>query len=424
MATRTSLDGARGAARWIRRGPCVAAGATAGVIYLLLPLVTGLDYRMLAQRGAYQLMWSNLLGAHYKLPIETPKPLSVLFAGLFGSGTAYYALTCAMVGLCVAALVRLGKTITGSLIPGLIAAVIAFAFRGGFAYLAFTGGTEPFHLAFVLLALVALADGRSRLAALVILAACLQRPEAWSLAPLPLLMAFVAGRRSDRLLLLPFLAPFIWLACDWAMTGDWLYSLHVTSYYRIASGVAIAPGTGSFGVDMLVELADLVGVSTVVVGLAGLAVWQWRQDRLPDANEATYRHSKSFPIALGFALVAPFFASLLASAGGRVLQMQRFQYPSATLLALLAASSPYLLSGGRSPRWPALVVSAAIGLSVFAPKQVAQSIRRARAEQVLPTAFDAAAGTIRRLVETEGAEVVIVSSRRSDYFAKLLGQAN
>jgi hypothetical protein len=71
-----------------------------------------------------------------------------------------------------------------------------------------------------------------------------------------------------------------------------------------------------------------------------------------------------------------------------------------------------------------LLVSAALGLSVFAPKEVTQSIRRARAEQVLPSAFDAVAGTVKRLVENDGAEVVIVSSRRSDYFAKLLGQAN
>ncbi|HUT91933.1 MAG TPA: hypothetical protein VMY37_20730, partial [Thermoguttaceae bacterium] len=202
------------------------AGVSAAVLWLLLPVALGLDYRLVAPRGPYQLMWLNLLGANYRLNIETPKPLSVLLAGLLGSGSAFYLVTCVMVGICVWALIRLGRAITGSNWPGLVAAVTVFALRGAPIYLILIGGTEPFHIALVLLVVLALAGGRSRLAALAVFGACLQRPESWPLVPLPLLLSMVTRRRFNLILLLPFTAPFVWMAFDRAMTGDWLYSLH------------------------------------------------------------------------------------------------------------------------------------------------------------------------------------------------------
>ena len=114
----------RGAARWLGRRPDILAGISAVVLYVLLPAVLGLDYRLLAPKGSYRLMWLNLLGAHYRLPIETPKPLTVLLAGLLGSGPAFYAVTCAMVGLCVVLAMRMGKVITGSFWPGLVTAFL------------------------------------------------------------------------------------------------------------------------------------------------------------------------------------------------------------------------------------------------------------------------------------------------------------
>lgn len=144
MALGKLFGGTRGVACWLGRRPHVAAGIAAGVLYLLLPAVVGLDYRLLAQRGQYQLMWLNLLGAHYRPPIDTPKPLHVLLVGLLGSGPALYAVTCVMVGLSVAAAIRLGRAITGSNWPGLLAAVTVFALRGECIYYVLIGGTEPF----------------------------------------------------------------------------------------------------------------------------------------------------------------------------------------------------------------------------------------------------------------------------------------
>ena len=420
---------ARGAARWLGRRPDIVAGIAAGVLYLLLPAVLGLDYRLLAQKGAYRLMWLNLLGAHYRLPIETPKPLTVLLAGLLGSGPAFYAVTCAMVGLCVVLAMRMGKVITGSFWPGLVTAVAVFVLRGECIYYILIGGTEPVHIAFVLLALVALAGGRLRLAAFAVFAACLERPEAWALAPLPLLMALVSRRRFNPLMLLPFIAPLVWVAFDRAMTGDWLYSLHVTSYYRIASGVPADAGTGSFWGDMLVQLSDVAGDVPLVVGLAGLGIWIWKHVHPGPVSEATSRERSVRPsgpliTVISLALALPFAASWLASLSGHVLLMGRFQYPSAALLTLLAASAPFLLFSGRAPRWSLSAMSAVVALSAFAPKAVAGSIRRARADEVQATAYEQIGDTVKRLIESGKADVALVSALRLDYFARLLGPSN
>jgi len=435
----------RGTARWLGLRSDVAAGAVSAVFYMLLPAVAGLDYGLLAPKGTYRLMWLNVLGAHYRLPIETPKPLHVLLAGVLGSGLGFYVVTCLMVGVCFAAAIRLGRAITGSSSPGLFAVVAALALRGGFTSSVLSGGVEPFHVAFVLLCLGALADGRPGFAAFMMFLACLVRPETWLLAPVPLLAAFVARRRFSPLLLLPFAAPFVWAACDRAMTGDWCYSMHVTSYYRVASGISAA-AAGDFWNSVLFEMADVAGGFPLVAGVVGLDVWVWRwgrsrttsgrmrgveatktagegvkESRIPGLKDSRGRRAGYFVGVVLIFLVLPLFGSWLVSLSGRVLQMGRFQYPSVVMLGLLAASAPFLLLGDRAPHWLAPALSAAIVLSACAPKEVAGSIRRARVMETRAVAYDPVADTVKHLVETGDAQIVIVSARRLDYFAFLLG---
>lgn len=418
----------RGAILGLRRRPAVTAGLVAGVVCLLLPAVLGRDYRLLAQRGPYHLMWLNLLGAHYRLPLETPKPLHVLLAGLLGSGPAFYAVACAMVGACVAAATRLGRIITGSIWPGLVAVATVFALRGEFVHQLLLGGTEPFHVALILLSLVAVAGGRLRLASLVIFAACLCRPESWLLAPIPLLLAIVTKRRFSVLSLLPFAAPLIWAGFDRTMTGDWLYSLHVTSYYRIASP-RIASPSGSIWGDLFVGLAGVAGVVPSVVGFAGLGIWSWRlvHTRPTGATSGRVRTDRStryLAAVVWLTLVLPLIASWVASLAGHVLQMGRFQSPSAVLLALFAASCPFLLLGSRASRWLPLALSAGVAACAFSPKEVRESLERARIDELRAHIYDPIAGDVKHLVDNGSAEIVIVSARQLDYFARLLGPVN
>jgi len=410
--------------RWLSRRIEVSAGFVAGVVYLLLPAVLGLSYRLLAPKGPYQLMWLNLLGAHYRLQLETPKPLMVVLSGLLGSGLVFYIAVCAMVGLSVAALVRLGRSLTGSDWPGLIAALTIFVFRGGLFGWALVGGTEPFHVALVLAALAAFAGGRLRLATFIVFAACLLRPEAWPLAPIPLLWMLLARRRFNFLSLLPFSAPFIWVVFDRAMTGDWLYSLHLTSYYRVASGISTAIG-GGFWAGMPAEIIDVTGAVPLLVGLVGLGVWVWRKVRRPRSDERSGYPAWLLAVVVAIALLLPIIASWVISLVGRVVQMGRFQYPSAVLLVLFSTSAPFLLFGGRTPRRfvLALGLSGAVALSSFSPQELARAVRIARRDKVRAAAYEPIADTLKQLVGNGHADVTVVSARRLDYFTMLLGQS-
>ena len=351
-------------AGWLESRPEVAAGIAAVLLWLLLPFVAGLKYHLLAQKGPYQLMWLNLFGAHYRLPIETPKPLHVLLAGLLGSGAAFYAVTCVMVGLCVAAVMRMSRAVTGTVWPGLVAAATVFVLRGGCIYLVLIGGTEPYHMALVLLSLAALTDRRFRLAALAVFFACLQRPEAWALAPLPLLVAWWSRRRFNPLVLLPFAAPLIWFAFDRLMTGDWLYSLHLTAYYRVASALSAAPPASFWG-DILIELSKVAGDVPFVLGFAGIGIWLWKYVRARGTADTTNLR-------------------------------------------------------GRPAGFPMVL----IGLGAFSPKEVAHSLRLARIDEVRAAAYDPIAAAFKRAIENGSADVAVVSERRLDYFAKLVGPAN
>ena len=62
-----------------------------------------------------------------------------------------------------------------------------------------------------------------------------------------------------------------------------------------------------------------------------------------------------------------------------------------------------------------------VTLGAFTPKGVAGSIHRARVLEARATAYDPVADTVKRIAETGNADVVIVSARRLDYFAALLG---
>ena len=413
--------------RFVRR-PEAVAGVVAGAFYLLLPAVLGLNYHLLAPRGAYQLMWRNLLGAHYRLHIETPKPLSVLLAGLLGSGPVFYLLTCAMVGLCVALAIRLGKIITGSLWPGAVAALAVLALRGEIIYYILIGGTESFHIALVLSAIVALASGRFSLAALAVFGACLQRPESWALAPIPLLLALATRRRFHPALLLPFVAPIVWIGFDRLMTGDWFFSIHETAYYFVAAGLSTSSPTSFWG-EMLVELSKTAGDVPFVVGITGLGIWLWRTFRggrgvVPGDSGAWSGQSRRLAAAVCLAVPLPLLASWMASFSGRVLQMGRFHYPSVALLTLFATSAPFLLFRGRAPRGVATTLCILVGLSAFAHRAIAQSIRMARVDEIRATAYDPIADSVKRLLSDGTADVAIVSQRRLYYFDKLLGPSD
>jgi hypothetical protein len=276
-------------------------------------------------------------GQHLEeLLLSAPKPLLTLVYGVAWTGThdwrAITALTVAAFALMLTALARAVSRLAGA--PAALAAVLALAGSGALILQVARGNSVIWALAGWALAAEALTRPRRGwgLAAAALLAAALARAESWLLLPPAALLGLIAWRRGDRgglLLLLPLVAPLLWLGHDWALAGDPLYSLRVPERYTdlVSGRHAVPPGAWLAqvwrryaGTPALAALALLgvgwlawrrawvwlAGLGVIVVGLLGLlGVQAWR---------GTYISFRYFdPADAGVRVLAALGAAWLAS---------------------------------------------------------------------------------------------------------------
>ncbi|MFT4049731.1 MAG: hypothetical protein QM648_07810 [Solirubrobacterales bacterium] len=252
----------------------------------------------------YALIWGNEM-AHFQLPdydvfkTPTPHPLFNVYTMLLSplGGAAIPVLTVFSLAMYVGLLYgayRLVKAQVGTLVGFVTVLVLltrtdlmAFAFRSMLDI--------PFLLMIVWAAVLEVWKPRRGLAPLILLAlAGLLRPEAWLMAGLYWLwLAFgwvkpkvaLPGERPTLPALIGYgflvvSAPVIWLAWDWVVTGDALYSIHSTS--EVAKEVNRQKSLP----EAIAALPGFIGGSekfvNAISGVAGfaLAFWAYRKHML------------------------------------------------------------------------------------------------------------------------------------------------
>jgi hypothetical protein len=229
----------------------------------------------------YSLIWGReiLHGVNpsfdaYRAPTE--HPLAIAFGMLLsllgesGDRAMVFAALASFLAL-AAGLYRLGRVAFTPAI-GFVAALILCT-RLDFPFLALRGYIDVTYLAFVVWA-AALESERPRSGyrvPLLLAGAALMRPEAWVLAGLYFLYAAWPYRsapdwgRLIRLVVLAGIGPVVWVALDFAVTGDPLFSLTHTS------GLAEELGrTRSASEVPSATIQFLRGLATPVVFSAGL----------------------------------------------------------------------------------------------------------------------------------------------------------
>lgn len=208
----------------------VAVGGLA--VFLAYPTYPAYD-------SLYALLWAQELldGGRpgfdgYRTPTEHPLLLPVgLLLAPFGEAGARMFIALCFAGLValVAAVYRLGRLAAG-MVGGFVAAGLLLT-RFNFGLLASKGYLDVPYCAFVAWAMALEAERPRRGGAVwwLLGLAGLLRPEAWLLAGLYGLWLGSGGVRSRARALLPALAaPAIWMALDFAVTGDLLFSIRHT----------------------------------------------------------------------------------------------------------------------------------------------------------------------------------------------------
>jgi hypothetical protein len=254
----------------------------------------------------------------------------------------------------VAGLYRLGRTAFTTLV-GLIAAVILCT-RFDFPFLAARGYLDIPYLALIVWAAVfeAQRPRRGRLVLVLLLLAGLLRPEAWLLSGLYWLWLFPRASWRERVLdaLLVAAAPLIWVATDFVVTGDPLFSHTHTS--GLAEELGRQRGIAEVPSAMFNFLKGLVKLPVAAAGLLGLALAAWL---VPTRVRV--------PLAL---LAAGLGTFLLVGAGGLSV-INRYLLAPSLMVMLFAAFSvggfTVLRPGRARTAWTALAVAAVLFAAVW-----------------------------------------------------------
>ncbi len=230
----------------------------------------------------YSLLWGReLLHGHqpsfeaYRAPTE--HPLGVVFGALLallgrGADRVLVLATLASFVVLVAGLYRLGRASFTPLV-GVVAGLILCT-RFDFPFLAARGYIDIPYLALVIWA-AALEARRPRRGVLVLVLlglAGLLRPEAWLLSGVYWLWLFPALTWRARVwtALLVGVAPILWIATDYAVTGDPLFSQNHTS--GLAEELGRQKGISEVPAAMVSFLKSLVKLPVAAAGLIGLVL--------------------------------------------------------------------------------------------------------------------------------------------------------
>ena len=246
--------------------------------YLVYPTYPNYD-------SYYSLLWGRELVAldplsfqAYRAPTE--HPLAIAFGALLtplGDGADRVMVACAVISflVLVAGIYALGKTAFTPLV-GFVAAALLVS-RFDFPFLAARGYIDIPYLAVVIWAAVIELRAPRRHPVLVLgllAAAGLMRPEAWLLAGVYWLWIVLRhdvtwGRRAIYAALAA-IGPLVWVAVDFAVTGNPLYSL--TGTQDLAEELGRNKGGAAVPAALYTFLVKLAKFPVVVAGAFGLVL--------------------------------------------------------------------------------------------------------------------------------------------------------
>lgn len=281
--------------------------------------------------SVYRLLWLNLTGHAYRMPIDTPQPLLVLRAGLTGQ-SGFFVAAVAVFALLPVILGRLGDRLFDHYWIGLVAFLLVLLGNRYVLPGPFLIGYWPIvYFTMAAAALYLFAARRYGWCFSVLGLSGLLRPESWGLTLALWGLLYLVDRdgwRSSHGLAL--LAAPAWIGFDWLLSGDPLYSYHTLQQYRRYMPLDPTDWT-SYWPDLLADVSSDFAPLLLAVGALGLVLGLLTARGVPER--------RAHWAALILAGAAP-LGYWIVSAITEVIVQVRFLVVSFVVLLFYAASVP------------------------------------------------------------------------------------
>lgn len=395
-------------------------------ILILLPLLVGLQYDYVGKNTkiTYGLMFQYFLtGEPSDLIFETPKPLVALLY-YFLSPPLIYILLSLLTAISFLYFVKLTKFLSGYSLAGILAFLYTlFIFEDSYQNLLACYWLW-LYIPLVVIALYYFFTKDFLKYSLVLTLSGLVRPESWFLALIILVHSIYRKFPKKYILLIPFLAPLLWLIFDARAFHNPLYSYVITARYPVVTGIPLV-NFFQFLPSVFKDIDQLTGTWFLLISIFGAfagLLFLYRQKRL--AYEQIEQRS-NYGLFLLFTFV-PFIFYQLLSIRDSILPMRRFFIISLLFLTFYAFNLPNLFLKKSRPKL--ITTFLLLGLLLFLNlpgRHWHETLEGLRQEQQKMKTIEASFGKVAAITDslkTQGKlpEYLIVPLRRKAIFAYYL----
>jgi hypothetical protein len=375
--------------------------AAAFILLLLLPLIFG--GKREDAYFTYKIMWLNYLGHHFKLPLETPKPLFAFLCGIVGHG-ALYPVICGLSAGVLALLMKISQKLGKPFWIGLVAFGLFMA--GNTIVLPEFVMSAYYPMLYFFLALAAVysfINKWSIATMFCLLGAGLVRPEAWLFPPVFILLTmFKKERGFSWWLFVPLLAPIVWALFDHRISGSLTYSRDMTNYYMQTLGV-MPVSFKQYWPAACQNIMSVFNLPVHLFGLAGLAYFAVRKQH-------------AWHQLMVILTILPFlFFWILSIASPVLIQVRFFAFP---MLIVCFYAVLFLTELLRS-KWILGVSCAALVCIGMQNNVLANTAAMVRIDKAIAGARVSTLETIKKM---EKKADVILCGRSAGYYAYHLGE--
>ncbi|MBU0694201.1 MAG: hypothetical protein KKC11_05980 [Candidatus Omnitrophica bacterium] len=384
------------------------------IFFLSLPFLLGLSCKENIH-PSYRVTWFNFLGAHYKLPIDTPKPL-IVFLNAIVPQTFGYLFPSLFSALWVLSFMGLTKKISGVYLNGFFASILCiFCNREVFCDFFLTNYWPITYIPLLFFQILLFLKRRYAFCFCISLLTSLIRPESWFYTVFFIAYLYFKKEKIKPIYLLPFIAPVIWVLFDYRISGDFFFGYRITqSYYLVSASEFHSTSFLSYWSEVMKGMLSRYEPFLLALGIFAILVRKIKSHFL-----------ERIDILIILALF-PFLAYWIFSLKEDIIVMNRFFSFSISVFILYATLLPcFLLKKFSYGKYLNLIYLLLLVSLSFNGNDLRRAVLKRKANMVIrSTAEEIGVFLKDNLNEVSFSKTIIVPERETSYFSLMIGEQN